>query len=248
MDIAHDRHWLALLGDAERVGAYLGEALERAQLVVGGDPAAAPAAFIAIEEPSHLHALFRTEPEEGQPAVVLEYPLPAGGPAIGVEVVAVDPSDQGRTAIATADLGGVQVFYFEPLPVHGPTETGPASVRFAGIALRLRTVDRVELDRMGAGPKLAALVPAALVYPDHPSRPDWATFYGVVRSAARVPFAAGEIFKLDLVLLATEAGELVATVYASEHVVDLGFEAVVGQVVSGVLWLCGHRVEAADEG
>jgi hypothetical protein len=249
MEIAHEPHWLALLGDSKRVGAYLDAALERAQLVSGGDPAAAPAAFVAIEEPSHLHALFQTEPEAGRPAVVLAYPLPAGGPAVGVDVVAVDPADRGRAAIATADLGGAKLVYFELLHAPGPAEkTGPATVRFAGIALRLRTVARDELDRMGAGPTLAALVPAALAYPDKPSRPDWAAFYAEVRSAARVPFAAGEIFKLDLVLLATAVGELVATVYASEHAVDPGFEAAVGQVVSGVLWLSGHRVEPSITG
>jgi hypothetical protein len=181
MEIAHEPHWLALLGDSKRVGAYLDAALERAQLVSGGDPAAAPAAFVAIEEPSHLHALFQTEPEAGRPAVVLAYPLPAGGPAVGVDVVAVDPADRGRAAIATADLGGAKLVYFELLHAPGPAEkTGPATVRFAGIALRLRTVARDELDRMGAGPTLAALVPAALAYPDKPSRPDWAAFYAEV--------------------------------------------------------------------
>ncbi len=51
--------------DSERVGAYLEEALGRA---AHPTPATAPAAFLAIDELSRLHALFWTEPEAGQPA------------------------------------------------------------------------------------------------------------------------------------------------------------------------------------
>jgi hypothetical protein len=253
LDQGHDQHWLALHGDPERVSLYLTEASQRAALVGGCDPRMPPAAYIAVEEPSLLHALFLTLPprpdeEQGQ---ALVYPMPAGGSACTIRAHAIEEASFGNEAVVSASfdrfkLAYYDLLYFRNRARYGADLESSHRIRFGAIALRAYRVDEQQLEAMRASHELTALVPASVAYPEIDNRPDWHAFFALVKAAASCSYAGTTLNKLEVALIRTEQ-ELNATLYVSAFAGGADFAPKSGEVIGGVLWLAGYHDENALE-
>lgn len=242
-----DEHWHALLGSGEAIGRFI-EDQSSGLALFAANADGSVATYRSVAGPiGCMLRVARTAGTNFAPTVV--YPAPAGPDAVALQIRdIVDHADGG--VIVNASFHGMAISYYDTSYDYDRAAVESASGRsaaisLAGIALRayISPPERLEAGQLSR--HLAALVPASILYPETPARPDWFAFSSPVKNVWMTQLADEELYMLEVCLLRPDDIELIANLYVSQYVTSDDFAPNVGDVVSGVLWLTGYELRQA---
>jgi hypothetical protein len=236
--IGHGDHWTALFGDPDRAMDFIdGIAMHGLDISDDDSPYVVRT---SNEGPLRGLVILEKDDDEGL-TLVTAFPYAIDGATNMIEVGEVEPWGNGAEGRLAARFDDARIDFFDSLHYRNkdryPDEV-QRRFRFAGIAFAVGPVDAEALAEGNLAEDAAILLPIAITHPDIEGRPDWYSYQTRIRNVERVPFADGEVLRLDVVQTRAEM-DFEVVLYASGYALPDGYVPQTGDIINGALWLNG---------